>query len=204
VIRRSDLRAVLGHFSFGLHALLDRPAIYATMLRHPLERVVSLYHHLKRWPAHKTQGWFWLERVGLKPLDSNTSLDEFIRTYPLRELDNDQTRRVAGSNPSYGACSRSLLDMAKANIERHFSFIGVTERFEESVRVAAHLLGWSVQPRDYRKNVNEQREPTSSVPPETREAILERNWLDLELYTFANQWLDKRLRVIHADVERVA
>jgi sulfotransferase famil protein len=194
-LRRSDLRAAVGHFSFGLHLLIDEPITYATMVRHPVERILSLYCHLKRWPSYDRYPP-WLERVGLRPLEADTSLDEFIRNYPLRELDNDQTRRVAGKDPGYGSCSPRLLDMARSNIERFFSFVGVTERFEESLQVVADVLGWSLEFPAYKKNVNEQRAPTSSVPPETKAAILERNTLDLELYSFANEWLDGRLRSI--------
>jgi hypothetical protein len=191
---RSDLRAVVGHFSFGLHTLVYRPTTYLTMVRHPLDRVASLFYHLKRWPRYG-ENEPWLERVGLSPLGADTSLHEFVRTYPLRELDNDQTRRVAGMDPEYGKCDRSLLDLAKANIEQIFSFVGVMERFEECVQAAADLFGWSVQPSDYRENENTERRPTSSIPRETREAILERNDLDLELYAFANEWLDEHRRV---------
>jgi hypothetical protein len=196
-LRRSDLRAVVGHFSFGLHTLVDRPTTYTTIVRHPVDRVVSLYHHVKRWPQYG-QNEPWLERVGLRPLEADTPLDDFIRNYPLRELDNDQTRRVAGKDPEYGACTRALLDTAKSNMERFFSLIGVTERFEETLRVAADVLGWSIETADDKRNVNEQRAPTSSIPREAIEAILERNALDLELYSFANEWLDNRLHAIQA------
>src|SRR5262249_44432468 len=60
-VSRSDLRAVVGHFAFGLHTLIDRPTTYATLLRHPLERIVSLYCHLKRWPVYG-QNEPWLQR----------------------------------------------------------------------------------------------------------------------------------------------
>jgi Sulfotransferase family len=191
-LSRGDLRVVAGHFMFGLHALIHRPATYATMLRHPIERIVSLYYHLKRWPQY----WDnepWLARAGLKPLEPETSLDDFIRDYPLRELENDQTRRIAGKDPEFGGCTRSLLETAKSNIERHFSLVGVTDRFEETLRVAADVLGWSTQHQAGQQLVNEFRQPTSLIAPKTRETILERNALDLELYTFANAWLNERL-----------
>jgi hypothetical protein len=188
-LRRKDLRAVVSHFSFGLHSFIDRPTTYATVIRHPLERVVSLFYHLKRWPVYG-QNEPWLERAGFKPLEPEASLEDFIRDYPLRELDNDQTRRVAGDNPGFGGCTRSLLQLAKSNIDQHFSFVGVTDRFEESLRVATDVLDWSTQPVASKALVHENRKPTLSIPASTREAILERNALDLELYSFANEWLD--------------
>src|SRR5262245_59671374 len=43
---REDMRAVVGHFWFGIHTYLARPWTYVTVLRRPLVRVVSLYSHM--------------------------------------------------------------------------------------------------------------------------------------------------------------
>jgi hypothetical protein len=189
VMSRRDLRAVVGHFAFGLHTLIDRPTTYATMFRHPLERVASLYWHLKRWGDHDRG---WPKHAGFT-LHPKASLDEFVRDYRLRELDNDQTRRVAGTDPKFGGCTRSLLEKAKSNIERHFSLLGVTERFEDTLRVAADVLGWSPRPQVVKLLLNERHRAASSIMSRTKEAILERNALDLELYSFANAWLNEYL-----------
>jgi hypothetical protein len=191
-VSRNDLRVVVGHFGFGLHTLIARPSIYLTMFRHPVERVISLYNHLKRWPSYG-QNEPSLQLGGWKPFEREVSLSDFIRDYSLLELDNDQTRRVAGEDPDLGRCTRSLLELAKSNIKQHFSFVGVTDRFEESLRVAADVLGWSTQTTSRKNLVNERREPDSLISLKAKEAILERNELDLELYSFANEWLNDRL-----------
>ena len=91
---------------------------------------------------------------------------------------------------------------AKSNIRQHFSLVGTAERFEDTLRVAAGVLGWSTQPETVRLLVNEGRQPSSSITSITREAILERNALDLELYSFANEWLNDRLRTADATTRR--
>jgi hypothetical protein len=194
-IKRTDLRAVVGHFAFGLHKFIDRPTTYATMLRHPVDRIVSLYYHLKEWPRY-AENQPWLERAGHKPLNPEASFEDFVHDYALPELDNDQTRRVAGEDPEFGHCTRRLLELARSNLEEHFSLVGVTERFDETLLVATHILGWSSQPQGVKKLMNEHRQPTSSIAPKTREAILDRNALDLELFLFANSWLNDHLSVL--------
>jgi len=191
-LRREDLRAVVGHFAFGMHALIDRPTTYVTIFRHPLERIISLFYHLKRWPSYD-QNESLLKGAAYRVLAPEATLEEFVHNYRLRELDNDQTRRVAGEDPEFGRCTRSLLQIAKSNIEQHFSFVGTTERFEETLRGAADVLGWSSQHIARKMLVNENRDPTLSIQSITKEAILERNELDLELYSFANEWLNDRL-----------
>ena len=47
VLPQRGLKAILGHCQFGIHEQLARPASYVTMLRHPLERIMSLYHFEK-------------------------------------------------------------------------------------------------------------------------------------------------------------
>ena len=44
---RARLRLVIGHFPFGLHAYIDRPFRYVTVVRDPVDRVVSLYYHYR-------------------------------------------------------------------------------------------------------------------------------------------------------------
>jgi hypothetical protein len=44
------LRAVMGHFFFGAHTFLSKPSIYITVLRDPLDRVISRYYFVRRSP----------------------------------------------------------------------------------------------------------------------------------------------------------
>ena len=202
-VTRNDLQAVVGHFGFGLHTIIDKPTTYMTIFRHPVERIASLFHHLARWPSYGNNEP-WLKLAGLSPLSKDVTLGDFIRDYRLCDLDNDQTRRVAGEDPEFGRCTRSLLELAKANIEQHFSFVGVTERFNESLKAAADVLKWPNQPKAEKKLANEHREETSLIPLRTREAILERNTLDLELYSFANKWLNDCLRTSTSTARNVS
>jgi Sulfotransferase family len=178
---REDLRTVLGHFWFGIHRDLRKPWTYATLLRDPLERVVSLYQHFR-------------DHAVPRPLPSqDMSLQEFVEAAPFREVDNDQTRRISGIEPAVGACSRSTLDCAKDNLRRHFSVVGVTERFDETLLLMKRAFAWTKDLHYYRKNETARRPPTSALPRDTVDAIRDRNTLDLELYRFAEELLDERI-----------
>ena len=39
------IRVLFGHYFFGTHTILERPATYATILRDPVDRVVSQYRY---------------------------------------------------------------------------------------------------------------------------------------------------------------
>ena len=45
--RRTRLRVIKGHMSFGLHEFLPQPSTYITFLRDPIERCISSYSYSK-------------------------------------------------------------------------------------------------------------------------------------------------------------
>ncbi len=181
VLARGDLRAVVGHFWFGFHRYVSGPSTYATMLRDPVERIVSLYAHL-------------VEHEFPQPLPYHgMSLHEFVTNPPFREVDNDQTRRVAGEEPQLGRCTTAMLKRAKQNLRQHFSVVGVTERFDETLMLLKQTFGWTKSLSYYPTNQSGIRPTTSSLPPETLDAVRERNELDLKLYCFAQELLGEAI-----------
>ena len=170
---RKDLRAVIGHFSFGIHRYLTRAWAYVTLLRNPLDRILSLYYHLN--------------------MLGSMTIEEFVANPPWREIDNDQTRRISGFDPEIGRCTKSTLNQAKENLRQYFSVVGVTERFDETLILLKRTFGWSKELLYYPKNVNPHRSTISSLPQNTLEAIMERNKFDIELYEFAKKLLDEAI-----------
>jgi hypothetical protein len=187
---RHPVRAVTGHFPFGLHEHVQGHSTYLTMVREPAARITSLYRHLRRWHRDE-QGRLlrWIPGVEGHPFRESTSLEEFVATFPLRELDNDQVRRISGREPAYGQCTSELLELAETNIDRHFSLVGVCERFDESLLLAKELLEWSSDPLYVSRLVNEEHTQVSDISPEARQLIEQRNPLDIELYTSVDQRL---------------
>jgi hypothetical protein len=179
----SDVRAIVGHVSFGIHALVERSTTYMTLLRDPVERVLSLYYHDPR----------------------DQGLCEFLQDRSYPEADNDQVRRVAGADPPYGRCTPALLEQAIENLEHRFSLVGLTERFDETFLLLARMIGWDdiwYVPHV----VNTSRPRRDEVDPALLDAISERNSLDVELYAYAKKRFDEAVRQAGAsfatDLER--
>jgi hypothetical protein len=63
--------------------------------------------------------------------------------------------------------------------------VGLTERFDKSLALASHVFGWTSEILYWPEVVNEARTPESHISIAAREAILNRNELDRELYRFA-------------------
>jgi Sulfotransferase family len=180
---REDLRAVTGHFWYGAHAFIPRPCFYITLLREPVDRVTSLYHHI----VGGGDEWY---RDAI--VSGGVTLDEFATEFGCREVDNDQTRRIAGVEPPYGRCSRDMLELAKRNLRDSFAFVGTTDRFDESLIALKRLLGWEYV--FYLPGlVNRDRPPRNALEPEIVSVISERNEHDVALYEYAGRLLDGRI-----------
>ncbi|HEY0080868.1 MAG TPA: polyhydroxyalkanoic acid system family protein [Pyrinomonadaceae bacterium] len=173
LLQRRDLRAVIGHFWFGLHEHVARPSNYITLLRNPLERVVSLYYYAK--------------------LSETMSMEEFVTSPPFKEVDNDQTRRIAGDDPEIGGCTSETLRKAKENLRKHFAVVGLTERFDETLVLLKRRLGWTREVLSYPRNVNPHRMPTASLPQAVVDAARRRNELDFELWQYASALMDEAI-----------
>lgn len=183
MLSRKDIRAVVGHFSFGIHEHLRKPWTYLTLVRDPIERVISLFCHICRY-GH-------LHR---KVVDENLSIDQFVQDLHCTGADNDQTRRISGKNPPFGECNGAMLAMAKENLARHFSIVGVTERFDETLILIKRRLRWSVEPVYRSGLVNKERPRARQLSTSTLDAIKGRNQLDSELHKFAGAMLDESIR----------
>lgn len=187
-LERHDIRAVVGHFSFGIHTYVKRPWNYVTLLRNPVDRVVSLYYACCAYHLHSEKDT-QLHKV--EP--SSISIEDFVLHSSCREADNDQTRRISGFEPAFGRCSRSTLDKAKDNLRRYFSVVGVTECFDETVVLLRRMLGWAHAAYYVPGVVNTDRPATASLPQKNIDAILEHNELDSQLYEFAQALLYERI-----------
>lgn len=115
---------VIGHFPFGIHARLARPALYMTLLRDPVARLLSNFR-------------FGLDR------------QKWARNLPVatlfeqgRLIDNMQTRQIAGVSDRNVPCTSAMLSAAIENLRSHYAVVGVTERFDDTLKTLITLLGW--------------------------------------------------------------
>jgi galactose-3-O-sulfotransferase len=175
--RRRRLRMVRGHFYYGVHEFLPQGATYITMLREPVARFLSAYYFLQRRPLHPMHRKVTSERIGV---------EDFIRLTPHRQ--NLQCSLIAGIK-SNGKCEERTLDIAKANLEKSFSVVGISERFEESLMLMAKTFDWDVPFYENRKvSKNRPKVEASAV-----EMIKEHNRLDIELYEFGKSLFEASL-----------
>lgn len=176
---RAGIRLIKGHMDFGVHRFIANPYAYITILRHPVERVISHYYYVMRTAGH---------RLHYDVAFTGMSLEQYITSGITLELNNGQVRSLVGPEHlgvEYGRCTREMLGTAQRNLTRHFSVVGLTERFDETLLLLRRRLGWSAWPFYRPKNVSKARPLAASIPREVIRLIEAHNELDLELYEAA-------------------
>jgi hypothetical protein len=182
--RRNSARLVIGHTIFGIHEMLPQPSTYVTMVRDPFKLVLSQYRFVLRRPHHRLH-----ETVTSRGL----SLVDYIRSGISKEMDNGQTRAIAGDTSTpFGQCTEDMLRTAQRNIEEYFVVTGVTERFDETLLLLRRALAWS-HLCYVRANVSPSGASLEELPRDTVRLIEEHTALDRELYAFVRQRFDETI-----------
>lgn len=171
---------VKGHVYYGVHEHLRRPVQYVTMLRHPVDRVVSLYRFVCTEPRHP-----------LHRQVRDMSLEQFVASgLDADQVSNGQTRQVVGAPGR--ALDADDLELAWRRLSERFAAVGLQERFDESLVLFRRALGWRRPPVYLRRNVTGG--PRPHLTAEARTAVAEHNPLDLELYERTRELVHRRER----------
>ncbi len=184
---RANIRMLRGHMVFGPHELLPQPTTYFTVLRDPIERVVSHYYHVRRDANHCYHDFLISNEMDLKA---------YVESGIHRGMSDFQTRVLAGGkwhNAPYGKCPEEALEAAKENFRKHFAVVGLMERFDETLFFLRRAFGW----RDIfyvPRNVSRRRPSKHELAPETLEAIVNVNRVDVKLYAHVKEQFDQNVR----------
>jgi hypothetical protein len=206
--RRRAIRVYTGHFPFVARELMGADVVTLTLLRDPVERVVSVLKHFKRlWPCY--------EELSLDAIyDDELVFRHFVESYQTRMFAltaADRTRSFA-SAVDYGVVRDALADpahraaalapgavvaidadglaRAKQNLTA-VEVVGVTDRFGEFVAALRDGYGWwpSGETYDPRANVSEEAWEASTA---LRARIERDNPFDRELYEHAKDLVATR------------
>ena len=191
-----EYRLVRGHFWQNVGECMSSQPLLMTVLRDPVERTLSQYEYTRREPANGP----------LYDLVRNMTIEEYLRDEFLREcfVRDVQTRFIAPvSQPvdpnEFAPLVHLGIEQAKSNLLK-FRFVGITERFDDTVRLLAHTLGWRPINAFLTRNSARGRVARSQLPRHVVEDILSLNENDAKLYEFAMELFDQRYTAMVDDL----
>jgi hypothetical protein len=187
--KRAAICCVMSHSANYMLDLLDRPVDALCLVREPVDRVMSIYHHQRkvlkrRGQDRRSPHW----NLGLGEIFERYGGSSPVLPPGLVVLFNGQSRSLLAPYWDTRELPLSPAPPPNADLwrERLFTLVderyrvGVQSRFSEFVRQLATRYGW--RPIVRRAKVHRRRPPTSSLSPELQATIREYNWLDDELH----------------------
>ncbi len=161
---KDSTRILAGHFQFGIHQHIDRPCRYFTILRHPVDRVISDYFYclLHDRPRH------------------HKAVSNSLYQWPQVVGPRYQTATLAGVQHNGDCAKLGLFARAWDNLSRWFDHVGTLEDWAETEEWLIDTFG--CEPAKCYQNVNSQR---PSVREEDRQAIGDQVEGDMAIWQIA-------------------
>ncbi|TMU87703.1 sulfotransferase family protein [Bacillus sp. BHET2] len=171
-VEKEKIKAVSGHYFYGFHQHFSMDYTYFTLLREPVDRVLSSYYFLRDFPGH--------EHI------RSLTLEEFVKTKHVAH--NLQTAMISGIGRT------PKLDKALDHLSE-FKVVGLTEKFDDSLFLLQKAYGWKhVQ---YKKqNITKKRPLKEDVPERIIKLIEKYNTLDMKLYLYGKTRLNNEISLL--------
>jgi hypothetical protein len=172
-------RAICGHFHANSHIYdqLRNPFVHFTVLRDPVERVLSEYYYYREQPKH----------ARLYNLANKYSLEELLKqeSKDFFPIFNWMCYHLSGILPQTSPLS---LDCAKHTLCQDMTFFGFSHNLKELAQIGRRLLGWTPVEIHHVNQTMHKIRPSNYLVS----LIIEQNQLDIELYKFAKEIYKER------------
>ncbi|MBW4463826.1 MAG: sulfotransferase family protein [Pegethrix bostrychoides GSE-TBD4-15B] len=186
-------RLFRGHLGFSnLPGLLpNKRVVNITVLREPVARVISHYDYIRRMPGDP-------HYAAVKDM----SLEEFAQRLTAGKLGkNIQTYHVAKTT-RFNLNKLSVEETMALAVDSldAFGFVGLVERFQDSLFLLSYIFGWKPILNSRRENAAKQKKPLAEIPSGTLEVIQANSQLDAQLYQRAKETFEARFEAMVADL----
>jgi hypothetical protein len=171
---RDRIVALAGHSANLVLPFVDRPVLRATIVREPVDRVMSRYY----FGGSKS----WRLESAFDRYDAASAKTAFFCNGQARSLLDPHMDLSSLPRLADGPGADAWRERLRALVDGYL--LGVQERFEESLRVFARELRWD-EVYVAATRVNRARPAVAELPEATRQLIAEHNWLDTELHGWA-------------------
>jgi hypothetical protein len=203
--RQHAVRCMVGtHFTFDVATIFDKPSKFFTIVRHPVDRVVSNFFH-NRVMSHLPCYPFIKDLTLEQYLDSGIGLDQ--DNHQVRMLsgcpDLDGPWDLEGRPISIRPVERRHLEMAKRNVEERFIVAAPIEEYTALVWFLKRLYGWPFHRVLFRiNNETPNRPKLAAVSEATRKRLETLNRYDIEVYEWVKARFAKQIQSMEPHFSR--
>lgn len=179
--QKAEIQLFAGHLPYGTGKQLAPELKMLTFLRDPRERFISHvnYIHKNRLKKNKNQS---LE-------ETYDELKVSLRNFHIRYLADDK-----GDQLYYFRRAAKIDDKALTQAKEHLAscaFIGISERFTESIYMAEKAFGWKL---GRIRKVNRTFFKTHNLPAEIIQGMEQAIEYDEELYRYVCELFEERMK----------
>lgn len=167
-----------GHFLFGAQRYWCRPSTFVTVFREPVTRMLSSYNFYRHYARPEAT---------MPLLTYLRSFDGRWSTLAARVAFEYHPTEWAHRNPS----PAEIEDRAWENLAKHFSFVGISELFDESLFLFCEQVGLPAVPPWQRVAHLPNRPEFATLSEDLQAELLELTRIDRALY---DHYRDKLLR----------
>ena len=165
------VKVLYGHLTFGVHELFNITGKYVAFLRHPIDRVISFY----KYSACDPDSPYYAN------IQNGLSLVDMLQQEITIQTNNHMTRILANYWQEDRLDDIQFVDRALENILNSFYYVGLLEKFNESIEQLGNKLNWKTSYEIPFVNVNTYEKPLK-IDSTTRTVLEQYNYLDLLLY----------------------
>ena len=183
-----ELRAISAHRPFGYEkdliqayrdavsredAICEAKPVVFSVVRNPLERVISLYNFVTTFPAHSLHN----EMRDLEP-------EEFYEKLGSKGVSNLQTRFICGAG------KKSNFKLARERIENDFSIVVDLANQDKLIHHLSDQLGWKLPDDRIVANRSPKKLTRENISGELEDFLNSRMEEDWKLYDFVREMSD--------------
>ncbi len=188
-----EKKLIVGHISNDQLKHFSKNRFLFSMVRDPVDRVISTYYFAKNYPGTLTEDNRFI-------IDSanNYSLSDFLKIQDPRiqtAVCNQQTYAFAKDwtiSQKRNENEDNILELALKNLEL-FNFVGIYELYDLSMQFLCHNLGFLPWPSQNILNKTAHRKKADEFPTDIINQIISLNKLDIELYNACHLLFHKKL-----------
>jgi len=191
-LKKKPAKLICGHHP--MHGLLyqllpKQPIFHLTMLRNPVDRVLSYYNYVMGKPDHP-----------MHPQAIHRSFSEFVEALPSPEVANGQCKRFSGFLHHGQADEDTLFKEAQATLQTTFSMVLTTEQFDQGLLLLKTALGLT-DIHYQRSNVSTPFRHRDDLSATEIKSVNNHNRADLRLFEWAQEQLTQRWSDAHTDAD---